>query len=265
MKRIYLMAICLLSISLVNAQVGVNTNSPLGVLHIDTKGNTTGTSVITATNVSDDIIIQSNTGNVGIGAINPQYKLHINSGGTPGAPAAGFCLQDGYQGNGKVLMSDIDGVGKWGNLPVNTSTVVGVINDKTTKYYPSLTNTVDMKRTLSLSAGKWLVFVGVHILAQSGGVPINGGIFIRTTLATDASGRLSNISFLQSHIVSRYFAYGAYFQDNTITGVFPIDLAAASTVYLMFSPPSVFGSANVTYLYTQGVSSENYLFAIPIM
>ena len=52
------------------------------------------------------------TGNVGIGTSNPSTKLHLN--GT--APL--FTLQDGSQGNNKVLVSDDNGVATWKDKPL---------------------------------------------------------------------------------------------------------------------------------------------------
>ncbi len=50
---------------------------------------------------------------VGIGTNAPDTKLHISTGGTDTAPIAGFKLEDGTQGEGKVLTSDTNGVGTW--------------------------------------------------------------------------------------------------------------------------------------------------------
>ncbi|NDW09795.1 hypothetical protein D0T56_09040 [Dysgonomonas sp. 520] len=52
-------------------QVGVNTESPQGVFHIDAQKNTNGN-----TNVADDVIVNS-SGNVGVGTNNPLQKLHV--------------------------------------------------------------------------------------------------------------------------------------------------------------------------------------------
>lgn len=54
----------------------------------------------------------SSNGYVGIGTATPGTKLEINNGTTNGA----IKIVDGTQGVGKVLISDINGVGKWGNI-----------------------------------------------------------------------------------------------------------------------------------------------------
>lgn len=46
---------------------------------------------------------------VGLGVVAPTTKLHVNNGTTPGA----IRIVDGTQGEGKVLVSDANGVGTW--------------------------------------------------------------------------------------------------------------------------------------------------------
>ena len=88
------------SLGILNAQVGVNTKTPLGVLHIDPAGNTNaaGTS-----GTGDDIVVKSN-GQVGIGTISPAKTLDLRGK---------FKLVDGTQFDGYFLTSDVDGNGSW--------------------------------------------------------------------------------------------------------------------------------------------------------
>ena len=76
------------SLGIVHAQVGINTQTPLGIFHIDPKGDTSGG----ITNTSDDIIVTA-TGNVGIGTISPDARMHIKTDND--TPA--FKLQDGNE------------------------------------------------------------------------------------------------------------------------------------------------------------------------
>ncbi|MCP4579973.1 MAG: hypothetical protein GY839_00030 [candidate division Zixibacteria bacterium] len=57
----------------------------------------------------DDLSINPHGGDVGIGTITPDEKLHI---------AGNIKIVDGTEGNGKVLTSDASGVGSWQTLPV---------------------------------------------------------------------------------------------------------------------------------------------------
>ncbi len=65
-----LFSFCVIPLSL-SAQVGINTNNPLGTFHIDPQGDTND-----PLNISDDVIVTSN-GNVGIGTLTPGKKLEI--------------------------------------------------------------------------------------------------------------------------------------------------------------------------------------------
>ncbi|NDW09526.1 hypothetical protein [Dysgonomonas sp. 520] len=103
MKKSLLFLLLFLAVTTLKSQVGVNTETPQGVFHIDGQRNTNGN-----TNVADDVVVTS-AGNVGIGTNSPQTKVDIRSTTQGG----GFRLQDGSQGNGMVLTSDASGNGKW--------------------------------------------------------------------------------------------------------------------------------------------------------
>ncbi|NDW09609.1 hypothetical protein D0T56_08105 [Dysgonomonas sp. 520] len=86
-----------------NAQIGVYTEKPQGVFHLDTnKDNDSG-----AGSSTDDIVI-TNSGYVGIGTVTPSARLDVR--GT-------LRLQDGTQANGKVLVCDASGNASWGAEP----------------------------------------------------------------------------------------------------------------------------------------------------
>ena len=103
-KYVFIAAIVCFGCQL-QAQIGINTESPQGVLHVDAKGNTSS-----STNVSDDVIVNK-SGNMGVGTISPATKLHIETAGT-GFPA--MHLSDGTEGLNKVLGSkDANGNMTW--------------------------------------------------------------------------------------------------------------------------------------------------------
>jgi hypothetical protein len=84
-----------------SAQVGINTDDPQGLLHVDAKGDTNG-----SLNTDDDVVITPE-GRIGVGTLSPLNRLDIH--GT-------IRIADGTQGDGKILMSDADGVAKWTNI-----------------------------------------------------------------------------------------------------------------------------------------------------
>jgi hypothetical protein len=75
-------------------------------------GSVTNSGVSTAVyrNVLDD-----GAGNMGVGTPNPTAKLEVNNGSTAGA----IKIVDGTQGNGKILVSDANGLATWQNPDAN--------------------------------------------------------------------------------------------------------------------------------------------------
>ena len=114
MKNIILSIYLLLITTMLPAQVGINTKSPLGVWHIDPKANTTSPTV----GIEDDIVITSD-GNVGIGTSTPSNKLSIVTAGAN----TGLYLPNGAS-LGKVLTSDTQGNAVWISSAVQHKTVV---------------------------------------------------------------------------------------------------------------------------------------------
>ncbi|NDW08844.1 hypothetical protein [Dysgonomonas sp. 520] len=149
MKKSSLILLIFLAVTALKAQVGVNTESPQGVFHIDAARNTSGN-----TNVADDVVVDAQ-GRVGVGTNNPQTKVDIRSSTQGG----GFRLQDGSQADGRVLTSDASGNAKWRSHGIQTVNAVWngdstfVIADTTTQFFLS-TGT-----TLTLPSGRWLVQV----------------------------------------------------------------------------------------------------------
>ena len=93
------------------AQVGIQTAYPKGTFHVDgNKDNPKdGTTVVSPAQQANDFIVQSTTGNVGIGTNQPQTKLVVNDGTSNQA----ILIKDGNQGEGKYLMSDANGLATW--------------------------------------------------------------------------------------------------------------------------------------------------------
>lgn len=111
-RKVILFLFLVSSVSL-NAQVGINTESPQGIFHVDPLNNTIGTS-----NSEDDVIILA-TGNVGIGTTVPLNKLSVVTTGTD----TGLHLPNGSS-SGKVLTSDVNGNATWMSSAVQYQTMV---------------------------------------------------------------------------------------------------------------------------------------------
>ncbi|MGG5207656.1 hypothetical protein ACQWU4_01825 [Chryseobacterium sp. MIQD13] len=81
-----LLSLAFVASSFVNAQIGINTKTPMGALHIDgAKDNATSA---TPTQISNDLIITS-SGFIGAGVSNPTVKLDMRSAGLQNAVGLG--------------------------------------------------------------------------------------------------------------------------------------------------------------------------------
>lgn len=184
-KKIILHIFTLIFASAIHSQVsvGVNTNQPLGVFHIDSKGNshdgTTGNTV-------DDILID-NQGYMGIGLINPQYKLDIKvQSGTNG-----LRIVDGLQKKSKVIVSDAQGYGHWsdlGSMPIVKGVLgTGVDFDINNDLDPGIANKwVSTGSYIDLPPGRWFVMVIMLLSAEN----ITGGVWVVSSFfpQTDIEG-----------------------------------------------------------------------------
>lgn len=120
MYRLLTIALLILVCHNAKAQVGINTSNPLGVLHIDPKGDTKG-SITNPTNDSDDVFVSSD-GKLGIGTINPKAKVSVISNNEDGS--SGLYLPNGAEIS-YIFTSDTDGNGVWrGSPPIQYHTFV---------------------------------------------------------------------------------------------------------------------------------------------
>lgn len=205
MKKIVLFALgIVLSFGNIYAQVGVNTETPLQLLHIDSQGNTTST----VTTQTDDVVVTSE-GRVGIGTVYPDNNVMLDvngnmnvsgtnttegnvtvSGnllpGTIGVQTANssaklqiaassadgiFRLADTSQSDGYLLTCDTTtGKAYWEALRPMSSIVNGRVNAAVpidSETYPGKEVTVGNR--LSLAPGKWLVFGKATTAGSLGG------------------------------------------------------------------------------------------------
>ncbi|AZA84149.1 hypothetical protein C1637_16810 [Chryseobacterium lactis] len=72
-------------VDLMNAQTGIGTANPQGILHVDGAKDNATTGVPTAAQVANDVIVNKTTGFIGVGVLNPQVKLDMRSSGPENA------------------------------------------------------------------------------------------------------------------------------------------------------------------------------------
>lgn len=170
MNKIYL-TICILllatgiGISQKKGGIGINTENPQAIFHIDAKKDTGD--IPNPVNTSDDVVfttIDSIYGMVGIGKINPDVSLDINGN---------IRLEDGHETNANILVS-IDSLGnaKWIE-PSRPLIKNGQIGDNIHLDESAIDLT---EQPLILSQGRWLIlskFVIKPTVFPSGKRPIN--------------------------------------------------------------------------------------------
>lgn len=153
-NKIYLIITALLFTGVIEAQIGIQTDNPLGIFHVDPKRDTNaaGTS-----GTADDVVV-TNSGQVGIGTVTPTAKLDIR--GT-------FRLRDGNQAEGKMLVSDVSGNAKWGDRPrlevIEVDNVDGILSEKNTfTVTPSYSGI-----SITIPEGTWQVMFQVTCRAEN--------------------------------------------------------------------------------------------------
>lgn len=110
MKKKILLLMGIFSIGFTYGQIGINTDEPKALFHIDASGNNS-TAPITS-RYDDDVVITAD-GKIGLGTITPQQQLEIINGK--------LTIRDGSQHDGYVLESNNVGVATW--VPVKLNTV----------------------------------------------------------------------------------------------------------------------------------------------
>ena len=171
----------ILCYSFFNSQVGINTSNPVGKLHIDGEKDNPTTGSSSAVQTSNDVII-TNNGNLGTGTVNPAVKLEINNGSANGA----LKIVDNTQANGKILVSDAEGVGTW-KLP-NTIKKLQVGN-----FAKNGTEGI-----VTSSNGSGYIYSNVSITLTKGTWILNLGLTLKSYL-TKGKGRWAHLKLSSSN------------------------------------------------------------------
>ncbi|MDM1551201.1 hypothetical protein [Empedobacter falsenii] len=159
------------------SQVGINTQNPLGILHIDgAKDNPSSGIGLTSEQQANDFIVTP-SGNVGIGTAFPTHKLEIISTTTPA-----IRIVDGFQKEGYVLMSDADGNGQWRA----TTQVINANFPPTDGYSGSVGTKGYTNVSINLPPGKWLILSNIVLNATP--APTNGnGVWVRLSWSSSST------------------------------------------------------------------------------
>lgn len=206
-----------------------------------------------------DQAVITNSGNMGIGTTSPAQKLDI---------IGKVKITDGSQGVGKVLSSDVNGVGTWVNNTAITPAVIGSFPGGGANIGNGTAVGVQSPMTycnvnIVLPPGKWIVF-GTYLLAGTTSLTTGQSVFVRTTLSS------SNTVLINSDIVSGGLISG------TLHGPCDFGIANGQTIinntsganktYYLWANVQKFGTTPTAFTMA-GVGSnfwsENQLSAIP--
>ena len=172
------------------SQVGINTSTPEGVFHIDSKKNNNNIAS-TSTTVADDVVVSNTSGkegNVGLGTKDPSVKLEIQTGGTSSSVIPGFKLVDGTQNADYILTSDANGVARWQKGPA-LRVITGEKGSQGAHIPYIKTGGGVWYATgayIDLPVGKWLVTAYILIqIGNSGGLNTNGDAIVTPLMSKD--------------------------------------------------------------------------------
>ena len=251
--------------------MGIQTAYPKGTFHVDgNKDNPKdGTTVVSPAQQANDFIVQSTTGNVGIGTNQPQTKLVVNDGTSNQA----ILIKDGNQGEGKYLMSDANGLATW-KIPNsfksaitwkydgNNTTISNVAKLNDDGYY--VTNGSPRYTKLSLTGltkGKWIVSMGIRLKTQ---VELAYAFWIHAKLSSSDTSVTTN-GFTNLGPAGNATGYaGVVFGDGSVDG--RGFLSGTSIIEVTSTNPiNIFlFLENIAQWDFETQSPENYFYAIPI-
>lgn len=262
LKKLFYSTTIIISLP-IDAQVGINTNSPKGVFHINSSSNT---------DENDDITVSSQ-GNISVGHTTPTVKVDIKTTGTTNTPLAGFKLEDGSQASGRVLHSDENGIAKWEDIVLfNKNPIVGTFtwpaNRPVGTTASSPNNYAGNTRWNSISSisvppGTHMIYIKLHIL----NTPDTG--FLRTYVGTKDLGT-NNANASDTPILGGTNFQPYISKDFEMTQSFVYTNTTTNNVRLFFniqsdSPSirrSIYTFNNIATF--MGVNlMENYFFSVP--
>ncbi len=273
MKKIVLLMI--VTTPIVFAQVGVETSYPKGSFHVDGKKDNPkdATTAINVNQQLNDVIINSN--NFGTGTINPTNRLDINNGTTNGA----IKIVDGTEGDGKVLMSDADGLATW-QMPNSFKKIsLGIFpNPKIDVVSDGIGNYKYSQVSIELTKGRWIINSGLTLRTN---MPNGDRYWLHAYLSTSKTAiQQSGFTHLGLAGVNTSYAntiFGnptsptnpyAHQGSNFLSGSSLIDVTNDKiTLYIIFDNSNSLpeDNGNRVVHYTFGTDAlENYFYAFPV-
>ncbi|WP_300671598.1 hypothetical protein [Soonwooa sp.] len=278
MKRILFLVITLANV-MAFAQVGINTQNPLDVFHIDGAKDNPATGAPSVVQQSNDVIVTS-AGNVGIGTITPSTKLEIQTGGTSSAPITGFKLVDGNQAAGKYLISDAYGVGSWMVLNEGNSSKLAANGIFGTAVVTSDETATTLKYSgvmMHVDPGRWLLSSGIKVNFTADAatpLPYGTSYFLNFYISSSQSAvqqtgftienisAANNITFGGNIMRGKGIDNGNFMQGSKIINVTsPTGVDLYLLIQNVARPAAATSGAAWSF---NPASGENFFYAVPI-
>lgn len=152
--NIFLLAYAV-SACILHAQIGINTENPKHILHIDGASSAATTNPasgsISTVQAKDDVVVTAD-GNMGFGTLSPTAKVHIS---TTNSTTPAMKIVDGTQGSEKILRSDANGNTSWIKQSKSIVSIHNILGGAT---YPN--NVVSLIKTIPITeTGNYLVII----------------------------------------------------------------------------------------------------------
>ncbi|WP_282628053.1 hypothetical protein [Empedobacter sedimenti] len=271
MKKYIAFTLLIITYSL-SAQLGINTNNPQQLVHIDGQKNNPATGKPTSAQQLDDLVITKD-GRLGIGITEPTTRVEINNT-TTGA----IKIVDGTQGDGKILISDSQGIGTWQTPATFKNVAKGVFlrDSNNNPIWTSSDNNGGYKFTnaeIKLSKGKWIINTGMTLKSK---IAIGSIVWVHMYLSSNKTS-ITQTGFThlgpagtstafagQLHGFRDAYSDGTYpDNDNFVTGSSVIEVTdPETTIYLLIENLAT-GTTGQKF-YTASDYWENFFYAIPI-
>ncbi len=218
----------------VNAQIGIYTESPSQLFHLDAAKNNNNAAP-TSTTVIDDIVITKD-GEMGIGTITPNAKLHLNGS---------LLIQDGTQKEGYVLVStNNEGLAEWQQKKINKTAEFKISGTLTAQLgvTAQLTGTTVLSNDeigLTTGTNSILFPKGRYLIIINGdvsGIPEYGTLSLRTSKGSYYSNSYSEWLAQATFLLD--ITDSSFTNPETITFYYaPMSTKVGTTTYYYTEPP----------------------------
>ena len=214
----------------------------------------------TARTAGTDFVVKD-TGFVGIGTANPTTKLQV----VASAIGTGFSLQDGSQGNGKVLSSNANGNASWVTNVSTTPTVLGNLPTSGLSM-PNFSTIYYTQANITLPPGRWILSTGT-VLTVGSPITLDGQIWCHIYVSDSSFNYIPSSSLVAGAATAGAGSVGRGEVYGMAIGNFIIDnnSGASKTFYIWMDSQNLGATLSQRINGPFGSTAwERWLFANPI-